>query len=80
MNPGVDRLVGTAHADLVRRDDPVTRIREHRYHFAVEVGPAGLAVQHQDYLTIGGPGIKRREDGPMVVPQTTKTLSFAPLT
>jgi hypothetical protein len=42
-----DRLVGTAEADQVRRDDPVAGRDQTGDHPAVEIAPARLAVEQQ---------------------------------
>ena len=48
------RLVGAAEADEIGRDDAVPGRGDDRDHLPVEVGPRGLAVQHEHRRGIGG--------------------------
>ena len=50
----VDGLVGAAHPDHVRHDDPVSSRSNEGNHLPVQVGPVGLTVQEQDDVAVGG--------------------------
>ena len=51
------RLVRTAEPDQVRCDRPQPGVREHRHDRAIQERPARLAVQQENWLAIGRPGL-----------------------
>lgn len=50
VNGIVDRFVGTPEAKVVRRDNAVARLGEHRDHPAIQIAPGGFAVQAEKHL------------------------------